>query len=83
MDLGPKFDLSDDEDEFDEHEQTKNCEFYPNFVITHSNEVFILESIQGYVQRDVPLLVVKHVCCDLYCLDEDPLQKKFVQVQAL
>ena len=72
LDLGSKFDLSDDEDEdeFGEHEQTKNYEFCPDFFITHSNEVSIQESIQGYMKRDVSLLMVKHVCCDLYLLDE-------------
>ena len=85
LDLGPKFDVSDDEDEdeFDENEQTKNCEFYLDFIITHSNEVSIQESIQGYVQRDDPLLVVKHICCDLYLLDGDPPQKEFLQLQLL
>ena len=45
LDLGTKFDLSEDEDEFDEHEQNKNCEFCPYFVLTHSNKVSIQESI--------------------------------------
>ena len=51
LDLGPKFYLSDDEqeNEFDKHEQTKNCEFCLDFVITHSNKVSIQGSIQGYV----------------------------------
>ena len=43
LDLGLRFDLIDaeDEDEFDECEQNKNCEFCPDFVITHSNGVSI------------------------------------------
>ena len=61
MDLGLKFDLSDaeNEDEFNECEQNKNCESCPNFILsdeeineeklkslfTHSNE----ESIQEYL----------------------------------
>ena len=81
LNLGPKFDLSDDEDEieFDEHEQTKNCEFCPDFVITHSNEVSIQESIQEYAQGDVQLFVVKHVCCDPYLTDEDPSHKRVLR----
>ena len=85
MDLGPKFDLSDDEDEdeFDEDEQTKNCEFCPDFVLTHSNEVSIQEYIQEYVPGVVPLFVVKHVCRFLYLFDENPTQKKFAKFQVL
>ena len=51
MDLGPKFDFSDDEDEceFDEQEQTKIFGSCLDFVITYSNKIYIQESIQEYV----------------------------------
>ena len=84
MHFGPKFSLSDaeDEDEFDEHEQIKIFESCPDFVLrdeevnneklksifTHSNEVFI----QEYLQGNVLLFVVQHVYRDPYLLDEDP-----------
>ena len=86
--FGMKFDLSDvkDENEFDKHEQTRNFESCPYFLLsdekvnneklkilfTHSNEVSIQESIQEYLQGDVPLFVVQHVYRDPYLLDEDP-----------
>ena len=35
------------------------------------------------VQRDGPLLVAKHVCCDLYLIDEDQPHEELVQLQVL
>ena len=73
MDLGPKFDLSDveDEDKFDECEQNKNYESCSDLILideevndeklkslfTHSKR----ESIQEYLQSDDPLFVVQHL----------------------
>ena len=67
MDFGPKFDLSDveDEDEFGEHKKTKKFESCRDFVLidkevnnevlkilsTHSNEVSIQSSIQESIQK--------------------------------
>ena len=81
MDLGPKFNLSDDEDEdedeFDECEQTKNLESRPDFVL--SDEEVNNESVQEYLPKDVPIFVVKHVYRDLYLPNEDPSHKKVLR----
>ena len=48
-DLGPKFDLSDveDEDKFDEYEQNKNCEFCPDFVIPSNARIYSRVCAEG------------------------------------
>ena len=68
LDLGPKFDLSDDEDEdeFDEQEQTK---------IFRSCLDFVLRDEEG----DVPLFMVQHVYRDPYLFDEDLSHKEVVE----
>ena len=37
------------------------------------------ESVQEYLQKDVPLFMVKHVCRVLYLFDEDPSHKEVVE----
>ena len=55
---------AEDEGEFGECEQTKNCESCPDFVLSY--EEVNIESVQSYLQKDVPVFVVKHVYRDLY-----------------
>ena len=70
--------MSDDEDEFDECEQTKSFESCLDFVL--SNEEVNNESVQEYLQKDVLVFVVKHVCRDPYLPNEEPSHKKVLRV---